>query len=424
MSVFRNKIKHLIAIMILLAIIINVMTISSLTFATSMSSTETVSTGQIVDVTAPRGRIKLLNTEVKNGSNYASGTEVEVEIYAKDDKCTDSEIKYYLSTTSISELGEIADESWKSYLLDSNGKCIEKITISGEEVSNICAVFKDATGNTSAIYNGEDTKYEVVYDTGLESQDGSGGGMPAGINTTGYYGMPFVVTSQIPKKEGYSFKGWSTNPNATVGSYGPGSIIPANVFKGAGKTITLNAIFKSDKIVDIENLGEIELSNPDAELNYNPDTGELGGAVPPLGNVPETPPEIPEENLPEIIEFGYGTFESNTEYTPGTYETVEYDVTYTGIKYPVSYNNIVWSKWDVEKDENENIIEIKPGEISLKDIGQYYSAYIVFDFETKKALESNGIKGDSVEICAIYHSSDDTLDNAVYLAAYLRRRRK
>ena len=53
------------------------------------------------------------------------------------------------------------------------------------------------------------------------------------------------------------------------------------------------------------------------------------GVVSPADDEPEPPAEIPEEELPEIIEFGFGNFESNTTYTPGTYETVPYEITYT-----------------------------------------------------------------------------------------------
>ena len=129
------------------------------------------------------------------------------------------------------------------------------------------------------------------------------------------------------------------------------------------------------------------------------------GVVPPADDEPEPPAEIPEEELPEIIEFGFGNFESNTTYTPGTYETVPYEITYTRNKYPVTYQGVVWSKWNVTKDSDGNITKVVPKEIELADIDKKYSTYILYDFETDEYLEMEGVRGDSVELWTIYNTS-------------------
>ena len=368
------------------------------------------------DYTPPWGKISIQGAEEKNNINYVTSDEVVVEIYAKDDKCTPKQISYYLSTTPISDVGKITN--WSTYSEGATETLSFKEIAGENKTVNIYAVFKDYNGNISHKYSGTDYEQTITYDMNTTDETK----FATGINTKRIYGMPFAITSQIPKREGYTFLGWSTDSAVKTPSYEGADIVPADVALGTNQTTaTLYAIWLSNNAVDVPNLGNVEMSNPNAELTYDPDSGELGGAVPPAPNEPETPEEIPEENLPKIIEFGYGTFESKTEYTPGEYETVEYETTYTETKYPVSYQNVVWSQWMVTKDEEGNVISTEPGNITLADIEDQYSTYIVYDFETEEALEANGVKGDSVELWTIYSSSEDTLENAVYLAAYLNK---
>ena len=212
--------------------------------------------------------------------------------------------------------------------------------------------------------------------------------------------------------EGYTFIGWSINGGEAKNA---GTSIKVT------ENLEIKAIWRSNNAVNIEDLGDVEVSDPDAEFDYDPGTGDTSGIVPPEEDVPETPPEMPAEELPEIIEFGFGNFESNTKYTPGTYETVPYETTYTKIKYPVSYQGVVWSKWNITKDAEGNILNIVPKEIELADIDKKYSTYILYDFTTEEALEMEGVKGDSVYLHTIYENSDDSLDNIIYLAAYLNK---
>lgn len=88
---------------------------------------------------------------------------------------------------------------------------------------------------------------------------------------------------------------------------------------------------------EVDGLGDVEVNEPDAEITYDPDTGDTSGIVPPAEDEPETSAEIPEEDLPTTIEFNFGYFESSTKYTPGTYATVPYDITYTATKFQVEY---------------------------------------------------------------------------------------
>lgn len=156
-------------------------------------------------------------------------------------------------------------------------------------------------------------------------------------------------------------------------------------------------------------------------VTVNPD-GSASGVVPPSENeTPETPVEIPEEKLPRVIEFTGGTFESVTNYTAGTYETVEYEVSHTAVKYPALYSSIVWSQWQITSDDDGNILNVEPKDITLDVIDEQYSDYIVYDFGTEKHLKYEGVAGDSVMLYYFHNDSDDTEANAVYLAAYIQK---
>ena len=241
----------------------------------------------------------------------------------------------------------------------------------------------------------------------FNANGGSGTMENATIDEYEEYTLP---ESTFTAPDGMIFDKWSVNGT----TYAAGETITIR------RNIEITATWKAGKIADVEGLGEVEVSDPDAELTYNPDDGELGGVVPPSEDEPETPEEIPEEKLKEI-EFGYGSFESKTTFTPGEYEVEEYETTYTTPKYPVAYNNVIWSEWIVTKDAEGNVTKIEPGDIQLADIEDQYSTYIVYDFETEEYLETDGVKGDSVELWTIFNTAEDSLDNAVYLAAYLNK---
>ena len=174
-------------------------------------------------------------------------------------------------------------------------------------------------------------------------------------------------------------------------------------------------------VKEIPGLGYVEVSNPDLEIEYDSGTGDVSGITSPEGDDPETPPILPENVLPEIIEFGYGNFETKATHTPESYETVSYEETYRRVKLPVAYQRIIWSKWNTTKDPSGNIISIVPTDIELVDIDKKFSTYILYDFETDEYLEMEGVRGESVELWTIYNSSDDSKENIIYLAAYLNK---
>lgn len=185
-----------------------------------------------VDVTPPFGRISIVGATEVNDVNYIERKEVTLQIYAKDDTCSDDEIKYYITTTPIDKSTRLNDSVWKSY---SQG-ITETLELPDLTSTNIFyAVFKDKYDNISTIYDGGNTEYTVKYN--------ANGGTGAPNDQKGHYGMALNLTTVVPEKEGYYFLGWSTNAGATKPSYEQGDIIPASVFNGASQTINLYAIW-------------------------------------------------------------------------------------------------------------------------------------------------------------------------------------
>ena len=105
-------------------------------------------TSAINDVTPPVGRIKITGATMVNNVNYVERAEVQVEVYAVDDICPESDIKYYISTSEIT--GEVP--TWYDYATEKT----RTITLPNtSSLNTIYAVFKDSNGNTSKIYKND-----------------------------------------------------------------------------------------------------------------------------------------------------------------------------------------------------------------------------------------------------------------------------
>ncbi len=87
--------------------------------------------------------------------------------------------------------------------------------------------------------NEEPEKYTITYD--------ANGGSNAPASQTKTVGVDLVLSDSTPNRSGYNFLGWSTDKNATVAQYLPGSIFSTDA------DITLYAVWKSNNIY---NLGE------------------------------------------------------------------------------------------------------------------------------------------------------------------------
>lgn len=177
-----------------------------------------------------------------------------------------------------------------------------------------------------------------------------------------------------------------------------------------------------DVIKEVDGLGEVEVDNPDVEITYDPDTGDAGGIVPPSDDEENEPFDIPEEELPETITVNYGTFESSTEYTPGEYATVEYIENVITVKQPVDNNTYNMAWWHIVKDSDGNILSTTAEAPSLSRLpnvyeGTTFSEYIVYSLDDTSTLAMNGVDSNTIWFASIANSEDDTLDNAIYLAA-------
>ena len=160
--------------------------------------------------------------------------------------------------------------------------------------------------------------------------------------------------------------------------------------------------------IEVPGLGMITVKNPNnAEFTYNSSTGILLGATRP-GSV--THGEV-ESTIP-LIEFTAGTFEANTKYTPGEYELESYTVTKTRAKKPVACKGgIIISCIYVG---NETFQAVRP----TADCLEYESTYIAYSVARSGATTVNGFVPYHLNYRTIANAEDDTLENAIYIAAY------
>lgn len=158
------------------------------------------------DVIPPYGRIEIVGSNEAEGINYIDATSIKVKVFAKDDKCTNNQIEYCLSTTPITEMRE--DLIWKTY---SEG-IIETIEIpDSSAVSKVYAAFRDVEGNTSMIFLNDNQSLTITYDA-------NGGINPPAAQTVSY-GIPVNIPSQKPTYEGKMFVGWSEIKGTQLSDY-------------------------------------------------------------------------------------------------------------------------------------------------------------------------------------------------------------
>lgn len=184
-----------------------------------------------IDITAPYGKLTLLEATNIDGTNYTSSSEITVQIYAKDDTCTDEEIDMYISTSPIDKTTRIEDGDWENYTPGAT----KKFPVNTNGVTTIYAVFRDPSGNTSAIYSGGNTEYTINY----YNNDNS----TIFLSKKAYFGMAATITNQHPEKANCFFKGWSTTAGSSTVDYEPEDLMSAANFKGNSTTISLYPVW-------------------------------------------------------------------------------------------------------------------------------------------------------------------------------------
>ena len=219
----------------------------------NMLSSNTSMASNTNDVTPPVGRISIVDSTAIDGVSYVKTNKATVSIYAVDDICANTEIMYYISTSQISSTERI-DDGWIPY----EPGATHEITLNEGELTKVYIVFKDASGNTTLGHSGGNTTYTVGYDANCD--DGSAS-VATGVNTTGYFGTPFTVTSKTPTRVGYKFLGWSTEENVSKASYQPGDTIPASAFAGSNTSIPLYAVWEKSTseepyLADVVSVGD------------------------------------------------------------------------------------------------------------------------------------------------------------------------
>ena len=249
-----------------------------LSFTNTLLGTEVFAAHYKNDITPPWGRVYVEKSAKVDGTTYVGETPVSVKIYAKDDMCKDEEIKYYISTEPISSTTKL--KTWYDY---EPGKAHE-ISLSDDGTGKVYTVFKDANGNTSLTYEANvNTAQKIIFNTN------GGIGKPTGVDNNRIYGMPYIIPNQAPEKEGGYFLGWSTDKEATIGSYRPGDAIPPDASLGTEERITLYAIYGNNldtfpDLVDVVEIGDY--------VNYpvfydNQETWVWGDGVVSAGHLPK-----------------------------------------------------------------------------------------------------------------------------------------
>ena len=113
----------------------------------------------------------------------------------------------------------------------------------------------------------------------------------------------------------------------------------------------------------------------------------------------------------KLIEFTVGMFESKTHYVPGEYTTVEYEVTKVREKKPAA---------------NSQTLQFTgyPDTVNLETLNPFCSTrkseYMVYAVCKASNSNGNGYVNVHCDQRFIVNSVDDTLENAIYLAAYMK----
>ncbi len=108
----------------------------------------------------------------------------------------------------------------------------------------ICVIVKDTLGNTVVTYT-----VTAGYDYSAVSYDPNGGSnnLPLDSNAYSNGDIVTVLFNNIPSRQGYTFLGWSTNPNANTPDYTEYGL---NTFIIGSNDVTLYAIWSQDLTPD------------------------------------------------------------------------------------------------------------------------------------------------------------------------------
>ena len=139
----------------------------------------------------------------------------------------------------------------------------------------------------------------------------------------------------------------------------------------------------------------------------------LGGA--PAQELDVVFPEAGTESVLDpsnLIEFTVGKFEANTSYTPGEYTTVEYEVLKIRERKPVANSQTISF---TGYPDTVNLATLNPLSSTYK------SEYVVYAVYKASNSNSNGYIQVHCDQRYITNAVDDTLDNAVYFAAYMKK---
>lgn len=209
------------------------------------------------DIMPPTGTIQIVSDTSQGVDNVDIKINATDKIYVKDAngnmiaQSVTNNMMYAVSNHPFDTENKNEAE-WHTYVPNTT---INVVFDAGALQGRVYAMLKDNSGNTTSIFTGTSTNYEVIFNANAYGVTG----MPVSSRDEemdGTYGKPYAVPNTYPRKSGAFFLGWSTDPYATEGSYLPGDIVPAAAFSVGETELNLYAIWTRDED-GLPKLGEV-----------------------------------------------------------------------------------------------------------------------------------------------------------------------
>ena len=237
---------------------------------------------------------------------------------------TDSTPTYKVTYNSNGGTGSVSAQSAKAgntIVITSSKPSREGYTFLGWSKSSTATVATYVSGkaysftaNTTLYAVWKKVEYSVTY-----NMNGGTGSVP---KQTKYYGVNLYLSTVIPEKKGYVFKGWAKTSTASVVLYKSGQIYDKNenivlyaVWEDADYTITYSA-----------NGGQ----NPPAAQTFE------------FGKAATITKETPTKSGYDFLGWGTSAVSTEVKYKSGEEDTIDKDITlyaiWEKIKYTLNYN--------------------------------------------------------------------------------------
>lgn len=149
---------------------------------------------------------------------------------------------------------------------DFDGWCSEENCSTGK----VTKIDKGSSGNKTFYANWIPHKQKLIYN--------ANGGSDAPVSQVKSYEIDLVLSSQIPTRTGYTFKGWNTKQNGTGTTYQPNAIYSYDIAEDNSST-TLYAQWQINQYTATFNANGGSASFTSIKKNYNEALGTLPTAT-------------------------------------------------------------------------------------------------------------------------------------------------